>query len=133
MMISQHLQSSTKPRRIRAAFIAIGLDGRDDDHHVTRSDQGLIVGGSAETHAEIQETMLRMEEELERRGQNLGDLDPEELAELAWRIDSPELHGIALQLEAGISRQGLRFEEMTAEQLTALVVPAHFDIDDEDF
>jgi len=132
MMISHHPQSSTKPRRIRAAFIALGLDGRDDDHHVTRSDQGMIVGGSAETHAEIRETMLRMEEELDRRGQNLGDLDPDELAELAWRIDSPELHGIALQLEAGITRQGRRFEEMSAEELTALVMPEHCDFDDEE-
>jgi hypothetical protein len=130
-MISPRLPSRTEPRRIRAALIAFGLDGRDDDHHVTRSDQGLIVGGSAETHAEIQETVLRMEEELDRRGQNLGDLDPEELADLAWRIDSPELHGIALQLEAGISRQGLRFEDMTAEQLTSLVVPPYFEIDEE--
>ena len=93
----------------------------------------MIVGGSAETHAEIRETMLRMEVELDRRGQDLGDLDPEELAELAWRIDSPELHGIALQLEAGLSRQGRRFEDLSAEELTALAVPAHFDIDDEDF
>lgn len=132
MMISQHLPSSTRPRRIRAAFIAFGLDGRDDDHHVTRSAQGMIVGGSAETHAEIQETMLRLEEELDRCGQSLGDLDPDELAELAWRIDSPELHGIALQLEAGISRQGIRFEELTAEQLTALAAPFAFDFDDEE-
>ena len=132
MMISQHPQSSTKPRRIRAAFIALGLDGQDGDHHVTRSDQGMIVGGSAETHAEIRETMLRMEEELDRRGQNLGDLDPDELAELAWRIDSPELHGIALQLEAGITREGRRFEEMSAEELTALVMPEHYDFDDEE-
>lgn len=131
MTISQHAQSSTRPRRIRAAFIAFGLDGREDDHHVTRGDQCLIVGGSAETHAEMRETMLRMEEELDRRGQNLGDLDPNELADLAWRIDSPELHGLALQLEAGILRQGLRFEEMTAEQLTSLTVFPQFDIDDE--
>lgn len=92
----------------------------------------MIVGGSAETHAEIQETMLRLEEELDRCGQSLGDLDPDELAELAWRIDSPELHGIALQLEAGISRQGIRFEELTAEQLTALAAPFAFDFDDEE-
>ena len=132
MMISRHLQSSTNPRRIRAAFIGLGLDGRDDDHHVTRSEQGMIVGGSAETHAEMRETMLRMEEELDRRGQSLGDLDPEELAELAWRIDSPELHGIALQLEAGITRQGRRFEEMSPEELTSLIVSDQFDLDDEE-
>ncbi len=56
-----------------------------------------MLGGSEETHAEMIETMLRLEVELERRGQRLGDVPPAELADIAWRIDSPELHAIALQ------------------------------------
>ena len=62
----------------------------------------MIFGGSAETHAELQQTALRMELELERLGQGLGDLDPVELAELATVIGSPELHEIALRLQAGL-------------------------------
>ena len=70
------------------------------------------------------ETALRMEQELERRGRLLGDLDPAELAELATVIDSPELHEIALRLKAGLERDGRDFEEMTAEELTALSAPS---------
>src|SRR5215468_6415391 len=75
-------QSSPRPRRLRAALIGLGLDNADDQNRLTRGDQSLIFGGSAETHAELRETALRMEQELVRRGQSLGDLDPMELAEL---------------------------------------------------
>jgi hypothetical protein len=113
-------QSNPRPRRLRAAFIGFGLDDGDDQQRLTRGDQSLIVGGSAETHAELQQTVLRMELELERLGQGLGDLDPVELAELATVIGSPELHEIALRLQAGLERDGRAFEELTAEELTAL-------------
>jgi hypothetical protein len=113
-------QSNPRPRRLRAAFIGFGLDDSDDQQRLTQGDQSLIVGGSAETHAELQQTALRMELELERLGQGLGDLDPVELAELATVIGSPELHEIALRLQAALEREGKAFEELTAEELTAL-------------
>lgn len=121
-------QSSPKPRRIRAALIGIGLDNLDDHHRLTRSEQCLVFGGSAETHDELRETVLRMELELDRQGQQLGDLNPLELAELAWRIDSPELHEIALRLAAGLERQGRLFEELSAEELTSLLIPEGIDV-----
>ena len=51
-------------------------------------------------------------------------LAPAELAELASTIDSPELRAIALRLQAGLEQQGRSFDEMTAEELTAMSVPA---------
>ena len=113
--------SSAPPRRIRAALIFLGRDSYDHHQRLTRSEQSLVLGGSAETHDELRETVLRMELELDRQGQRLGDLDPLELAELAWRIDSPELHDIALRLEAGLEQQGREFEDLSAEELTALL------------
>jgi hypothetical protein len=113
-------QSSPRPRRLRAAFIGFGLDKGGDEQLLTRGDQTLIFGGSAETHAELRATALKMEQELNRRGQELGELDPTELAELAASIDSPELHEIAMRLQEGLERQGRVFEDLTAEELTAL-------------
>lgn len=111
------------PRRLRAAIIGFGLDGRDSHQRLSTGEQCLLVGGSAETHAEMLETMLRLESELDRRGRVLAELDPVELAEIAWRIDSPELHEIALRLRDSLERQGRRFEELSAEELTALSAP----------
>jgi hypothetical protein len=116
-------QSNPRPRRLRAALIGFGLDSRDDEQRVTRGEETLIFGGSAETHAELRETALKMEQELIRRGCRLGDLNPSELAELATSIDSPELHEIALRLKAGLEMHGREFEDLTAEELTALSAP----------
>ncbi len=121
-------QTTARPRRIRAALIGLGLDSFDDQKRLTRSDQSLVFGGSAETHAQLRETVLRMELELDRQGQQLGDLDPLELAELAWRIDLPELHAIALRLEDQLARQGRTFQELSAEELTALLAPEGVDV-----
>ena len=113
--------STSRPRRIRAALIGFGFDGADDQQRLTRSAQCLAIGGSQETHDDLRETMTRLEIELDEMQQDLGDLNPEELAELAFRIDLPELHHIALRLEAGLDLQGRAFEELSAEELTALL------------
>jgi hypothetical protein len=105
-------------RRLCAAIIGLGLDGDDNQHRVSQGEQCVLVGGSAETHAEMLETVLRLESELDRRGRRLAEVRPVELAEIAWRIDSPELHEIALRLLAALSRQTRRFEDLTAEELT---------------
>lgn len=111
-------QPEAGPRRLRAAIIGFGLDGSDDHQRLSTGDECLLVGGSAETHAEMLEIMLRLESELERLNQNLADVTPTELAEIAWRIDSPELHQIALQLDHELHRHGRSFHESTAEELT---------------
>jgi len=79
-----------------------------------------MVGGSDETHADLLEIMLRLESELDRIGCGLGDLGPQELADMAWRIDSPELHDIAVRMEAGLRSSGRTFAESSAEELTDL-------------
>lgn len=119
-------QPGRGPRRLRAAIIGLGLDGQDSHQRLSTGEQCLLVGGSAETHAEMLETMLRLESELDRRGRGLADVDPSELAEIAWRIDSPELHEIALRLGAALDRQGREFEELSADELTELSAPSGF-------
>ncbi len=113
-------QPERGPRRIKAAIIGFGLDGHDALSRLSTGEHSLLLGGSAETHAELLETMLRLEGELERIGLPLGDVSPLELAEIAWRIDSPELHQIALSLHDGLERRGRTFAESTAEELTEL-------------
>ncbi|MBX6314333.1 MAG: hypothetical protein IRY99_15680, partial [Isosphaeraceae bacterium] len=98
--MTTHAQGGT--RRLRAAIIGLGLDGRNGPHRIITGEQCLLVGGSAETQAELLETMLRLKSELERQGRRLGEIPPAELAEIARRIDSPELLAIALRIKAGL-------------------------------
>lgn len=110
-------------RRLRAAIIGLGLDGRDGTRRILKSDQALVVGGSAETHDELVETILRLETELERRGRDLAEVSPEELMEIAWRIDSPDLLDLAIRMREGVERAGTEFRDMTPEELTNLSWP----------
>ena len=114
------------PRRLRAAIIGFGLDGMDSLQRLSTGEECLLVGGSAETHAEMLETMLRLESELDRRGRRLADVNPAELADIAWRIDSPELHQIALRLWDNLDRQGRQFEDVSADELTEMSSPNEF-------
>lgn len=115
------------PRKLRAAIIGFGLDhsGHGPRRVMTGSDC-LVVGGSEQTHADLLETMLRLESELERVGRPLGELPPEELAEIAWRIDSPELHAIAVHMDASLKRLGRTFQESTAEELSEMAGECQF-------
>ena len=102
------------PRRLRAAIIGFGLDGSDSQQRLSTGDDCLVVGGSAETHAEMLETMLRLTSELERLGRRLCDIPPAELADIAWRIDSPELHEIAVSEEYGRADRGRTMQSIMA-------------------
>ena len=117
--MTTHTQGGT--RRLRATIIGLGLDDQGDGtRRILTSEDCFMVGGSSEEHAEMLETMLRLESELERLNVRLADVEPAELADIAWRIDSPELHEIALRIEAGLKEQGLAFSETSAEVLTDL-------------
>lgn len=109
-------------RRLRAVLVGVGLDDHEAPHRVINGPQCLVLGGSPEAHADMLETMLRLETELERRGRTLGEVPPHELAEIAWRIDSPELHQVALQMAAGLRDRGRSFYEASAEELNELAL-----------
>ena len=122
-MTTQH---GGQPRRLRAAIIGFGFDGHDEEQRLSTGENCLLFGGSAETHAEMLETILMLESELDRLGQNLADVSPTDLAEIAWRIDSPELHEIALRIKSGLEDQGREFGDLTADELTELSSPLDF-------
>ena len=113
-------------RQLRAAIIGLGFDGPQIPRRVSTGEHCLILGGSAETHADMLETVLRLDDELERLGRPLGELSPMELAELAWRIDSPELADIAWRLQENLDQAGQTFDSCTAEELTEMSAPEGF-------
>jgi hypothetical protein len=62
-------------------FLGIGLDS-DGHRRVTEADHFLVVGGTAETHERMQETVVKFEEALDKTGKRLRDVSPEEAADL---------------------------------------------------
>lgn len=74
--------SKKKPTRGPAALLGLGLDNDDGHKRVTTGAQFAIVGGSAETHERMTETVVKTFEELKQRGKHLAEVRPVELADI---------------------------------------------------
>lgn len=75
-------KKSPKPA---AGLLGIGLDNDDGHKRITTGEQFAIVGGSAETHERMTETVVKTFEELKNRGKHLAHVEPKELAEIIHR------------------------------------------------
>src|SRR5262245_25299220 len=63
-------------------FIGVGLDNQDEHQRITRADNFVLVGGSADTHERMQDTAIFFNEELEKRGKRLNQTEPQEAIDL---------------------------------------------------
>ena len=80
-------KESSKPSRRKrqpkvAGILGVGLDNSDGHKRVTTGEKFILVGGSAETHEHMTETMVKTFEELKRRDKPLEKVEPNELAEI---------------------------------------------------
>ena len=66
-------------------FLGLGLDNRDEHQRLTRSKHFFLIGGSQETHERMQDTAIRFDKGLERRGKQLREATLEEIIELFCR------------------------------------------------
>jgi hypothetical protein len=69
--------------RQKKRILGIGLDGKDKSVRVTRGGNFHLVGGSQETHEDMQEKCIKLNEKLKARGKELEDLGRREFLELA--------------------------------------------------
>jgi hypothetical protein len=75
------------PKAKRAALLGLGLDGGDSEEtRITRGKNFLLYGGSPETHSEMQETAIKVNERLDRDGKRLDDIPPSELRDMIQEI-----------------------------------------------
>jgi hypothetical protein len=81
-------------RTRKAALLGLGLDAQDGQTRITKGDNYLLYGGSQDTHAVMQETAVKINEHLDRRGQRLDD------------VSVKELRGIARDVMKGIAGEG---------------------------
>jgi hypothetical protein len=76
-----HLKATRKEQK-QAAILGLGLDGDDGHTRLTRGKNFVLYGGSEETHSTMQETAIKVNERLDRRGKRLEDVSPKELADI---------------------------------------------------
>jgi hypothetical protein len=63
-------------------FLGVGLDNQDGHQRLTGTENFLLVGGSEETHEQMQEVSIRFNESLKQRGKRLREAAVEEVVDL---------------------------------------------------
>ena len=76
------MSKKKKKPATRAALLGLGLDNKDGHKRITTGEKFAIVGGSAETHDKMTETVVKTFEELKSRGKHLEQVEPKELEEI---------------------------------------------------
>lgn len=69
-------------KRQVVGFLGVGLDNRDGDQRLTRSEHFFLIGGSQETHERMQTTAIKFSEALRRQGKILPETPVEEVLDL---------------------------------------------------
>jgi len=77
--------ANAKKTKRKAALLGVGLDS-DGHKRVTKGDNFLLVGGTKDTHAEMTEKAIKINEKLKARGQQLETVSREEFDDIAHAV-----------------------------------------------
>lgn len=75
-----------RKRKKKALLLGLGLDNKDGHVRITKGENFKLYGGSEETHGEMTEKAIKMNEYLKRRGKHLEELSRDEFAEIAHKV-----------------------------------------------
>ena len=70
-----------------AALLGLGFDHDDGHTRLTRGKNFVLCGGSEQTHAVMQETVVKVNEHLDRRGKRLEDVSVGELRKICCEAE----------------------------------------------
>jgi hypothetical protein len=75
-----------KPKRLpKALILGVGLDS-DGHRRVTTGPNFALVGGTQQTHEEMTEKVIKINEKLADKGKRLEDVGPKEFADIAHSV-----------------------------------------------
>lgn len=78
--------NSTSKQPRHAQMVGVGFDNTDGDKRLTRGKNFTLVGGSEETHAVMQETAIKVNEQLDRKGKTLDETSPDEFRDILYDV-----------------------------------------------
>jgi hypothetical protein len=70
-------------------LLGVGIDSADGHKRITRSEEFLLVGGSKETHENMQDIAIRFSDSLKKKGKRLPETPVEEVIELLHKAVDP--------------------------------------------
>lgn len=71
-----------KKNKKSAAMLGVAFDNEDGHVRLTKGKNFVLYGGSEETHAVMQETAVKINEQLDQRGKRLEDVPIGELRDI---------------------------------------------------
>ena len=77
---------AARPAKKSAALLGLAFDADDGQTRLTRGKNFLLVGGSQESHAVLQEMAIKINENLDKRGKRLEDVPVGELCNLCKEV-----------------------------------------------
>jgi hypothetical protein len=72
---------SKRPSEQVLGFLGVGLDNPDGHQRLTHTEHFFLVGGTEETHEQMQDVTIRFNEALKRRGKPLPELPAQEVVD----------------------------------------------------
>lgn len=85
------MKAADEPRK-SAALLGLGLDNDDGHTRITRGKNFFLLGGSQDTHGVMQETAVKVNERLDRRGKRLEDVSVDELRDICRDVTDSIRH-----------------------------------------
>jgi hypothetical protein len=87
---AQHWQMANKPQKKKqqphaAVILGVGMDS-DGKKRITTGPNFALVGGTEETHQEMTEKVIKINEKIAAKGKPLADISREELDDIASSV-----------------------------------------------
>lgn len=79
------MANSGKSPKHKAVLLGVGLDS-DGHKRVTKGDNFALVGGSKDTHEQMTEKAIKINEKLKARGKQLEQVSREEFEDIAHEV-----------------------------------------------
>jgi seryl-tRNA(Sec) selenium transferase len=79
------MSHSPQKRKRKAALLGVGLDS-DGHKRITTGPNFALVGGTQETHEDMTEKAIKINEKLKSRGKRLEDVSHEEFNDIAHEV-----------------------------------------------
>lgn len=78
--------SASKKTPKKGHLLGLGLDGGDGHVRITRGENFSLMGGSQDTHEAMQETAIKFNEQLKKRGKPMEKLSTDEFLDIMNKI-----------------------------------------------
>lgn len=79
------MANNGKSAKAKAVLLGVGLDS-DGHKRVTKGDNFALVGGTAETHEQMTEKAIKINEKLKARGKQLHEVSRQEFEDIAHEV-----------------------------------------------